>query len=85
MVVCLIKILQFLIREEFFRFLSSFAVFFALGLFAWRKVDSRLTLFHNDDTVTLLFRMRLRMWLQYGRMRLFGQKGGGDGVDFARN
>ena len=62
-----------------------FRVFFALGLFAWRKVDSRLTLFHNDDTVTLLFRMRLRMWLQYGRMRLFGQKGGGDGVDFARN
>lgn len=28
-VVCLIKILQFLIREEFFRFLSSFAFFFS--------------------------------------------------------
>ena len=32
-VVCLIKILQFLIREEFFRFLSSFAFFFRAGAF----------------------------------------------------
>ena len=58
--------------------------FFAVFQFLFRA-SSRLTLFHNDDTVTLLFMLRLRMRLQYGRMRLFGQKSGGDGVDFARN
>ena len=67
-----------IVRRNFF-----FAVVFSI-FFGFASV-SRLTLFHNDDTVTLLFRMRLRMWLQDGRMRLFGQKGGGDGVDFARN
>lgn len=67
-----------IVRRNFF-----FAVVFSI-FFGFASV-SRLTLFHNDDTVTLLFMLRLRMRLQYGRMRLFGQKSGGDGVDFARN